>query len=64
MGWTFTTKLIRLQCFFYNNKMIEDLEADLTVSPKQNSNTEIVVLSKVANSDESITPKAKANNDV
>ena len=44
--------------------MIEDLEADLTGSPKQNSNTENVVLSKVANADESITAKAKANNDV
>ena len=44
--------------------MIEDLEAGFTGSSIYASNTDNVDLAEVANDDESITAKAKANNDV
>ena len=44
--------------------MMEDLEAELPVSPKETSNTNNVALDEVENVDEAITAEAKAVNDM
>ena len=44
--------------------MIEDLEADMTGSPKETSNTDNSAVSEEANVDESITSEAKASNEM
>ena len=44
--------------------MIEDLEADMTGSPKETSNTDNSAVSEEANVDESITFEAKASNEM
>ena len=44
--------------------MIDNLEAELNVSPKETSNTHDVDLAEVENVDEAITVEAKASNDM
>ena len=44
--------------FFNRKQMIEDLEADMTGSPKETSNTDNSAVSEEANVDESITSEA------
>ena len=50
--------------FFNRKQMIEDLEADMTGSPKETSNTDNSAVSEEANVDESITSEAKASNEM
>ena len=63
MGWPLTTNRIILQYVFDRKQTIEDLEADLTVAPKETSNTDDVDWAEVANDDEAINAEAKDRND-
>ena len=44
--------------------MVEDMEAELTVAPKQNSNTDNSAVSEESNVDEAVTAEAKAINNI
>ena len=64
MGWSLTTKRIRVKLFFERKNIIEELEANLTGSPIDNSNTDDSEVSEEANYDEAVNTVAKDSNDM
>ena len=57
-------KLLYYNDFFNRKQIIEDLEAGLTVAPKETPNTNDVDFDEVGNADEAITAEAKDSNDM